>query len=247
LRPGLPVGELMNQLKKGTPLAYRVTIPEGLTLKEIAHLLAAKGLGTEEGYLSLAKDKEFLAEHITGFGEVSSVEGFLFPDTYHFAHGASEEEIFTTMIRRFYEVWEAENTENKRGKAAYEVIILASVVEKEAKDAEERPIIAGVFKNRIRRGIPLESCATVQYALGTRKSRLLYKDLQVESEYNTYLHRGLPPGPIASPGRASIRAALKPTSHSYLYFVAKPDGRHIFSSTYKKHLEAQRWLQASTR
>lgn len=247
LRPGLKVHELMSLLKKGTSLVYRVTVPEGLTLREIAHLMVSKGLGNEERYLQIAKSVDFIEENIVGFGKVDSAEGFLFPDTYEFAHGTTEEEVLATMVRRFSEIWQAENKGNKSGKTAYEAVILASVVEEEAKTAEERPIIAGVFNNRISRGIPLESCATVQYALGTRKSRLLYKDLQVDSDYNTYRYRGLPPGPIASPGRESLRAALQPKRHSYLYFVAKPDGGHIFSNTYKQHLDAQRRLRVSTR
>jgi UPF0755 protein len=119
---------------------------------------------------------------------------------------------------------------------------MASIVEREAKRAADRPKIAAVFYNRLRTGIALQSCATVQYALGKHQDRLLYADLQVASPYNTYLYRGLPPGPICSPGQASIRAALYPDSDNYLYFVAKPDGSHVFSRTYQEHLRAQRLI-----
>lgn len=243
LKPGLDIKDLINQLRKGSPLIYRITIPEGYSLREVAALLASRGLVASERFIQLAQDPLFLTQYIDGFGRVRSAEGFLFPDTYEFAHGATEEEILAVFLRRFQEVWNEELPQRTGKRGLYDVLTMASIIEREAKVAEERPVIAGVFYNRLERGIPLESCATVQYALGKHKARLYYKDLQVKSDYNTYRKRGLPPGPICSPGRDAIRAALAPARHSYLYFVAKPDGKHHFSSSYREHLNARRILR----
>lgn len=242
-RPGCTFVEIVKALKKGSPLVYRITIPEGYTTREIIDLLARKRLSNPDRLRQLLADPVFLARYLQDFGEVTSGEGFLFPDTYEFANGASEEEVLSTFFRRFKEVWREEEKNESKKREAYQVLTMASIVEKEAKAAEERPIIAGVFYNRLARRIPLESCATVQYALGKHKQRLYYKDLRINSRYNTYRFYGLPPGPICSPGRASIKAAMNPADHPYLYFVAKPDGHHVFSRTYGQHLAAQRALR----
>ena len=243
LKPGSTVGELLRQLRKGTPLSYRVTIPEGKTAREIAQILSAKKIVDSDVFLELMSDPEFLAQHLSDFGKIKTAEGFLFPDTYEFAHGVSEKEVLTILFRRFKEVWREESKEYQGKRGLYALLTMASIVEKEAKAAPERPVIAGVFYNRLSRRKPLESCATVLYALGKYKEKLYYKDLQVESEYNTYRYPGLPPGPISNPGRASIRAAIHPDEHSFLYFVAKPDGTHKFSTTYRQHLIAQQSLR----
>lgn len=243
LKPGMGIDELIQQLQKGSPLIYRITIPEGYNIREVANLLADKRLVNAERFLQVAQDPDFLSRYVNDFGTVHSAEGFLFPDTYDFAQGSTEEEILAVFLRRFKSVWNQELPKKKGDRNLYDVLTMASIVEREAKVDEERPIIAGVFYNRLKRGIPLESCATVQYALGQHKSRLLYKDLQVDSAYNTYRKRGLPPGPICSPGRDALRAALAPADHSYLYFVAKPGGDHHFSTSYREHLNAQRRIR----
>lgn len=241
LGPGMSLFQIVKELRRGIPGQIRVTIPEGLTAKEIADLFARKGLANRERFLALLKDDQFIGS-IMGEGWKANPEGYLFPDTYDFSLNATEEEILIKMMKRFNEVFTAEvgavSPLRKR-----EILIIASIVEKEAKKEDERQIIAGIFYNRLRRGYPLQSCATVQYALGKHKKRLYYKDLQVNSPYNTYLYNGLPPGPIANPGLASIRAAASPAKVDYLYFVAKPDGSHIFSSTYQQHLLAQRKVE----
>ncbi|HEY8345320.1 MAG TPA: endolytic transglycosylase MltG [Bacillota bacterium] len=250
LNPRLSFAELLYELEKGRPIIHRVTIPEGLRADEITELLARKGLIDPKVFTDLLKDQEFLASILPPELVGGSGEGFLFPDTYEFIEGMTEKEVLATLLRRFRQVWseltadrDGQIFEEGLGLSSYKSVILASIVEAEAKVESDRPIIAGVFINRIRKRYPLQSCATVQYALGERKPRLLYKDLEIDSPYNTYKNYGLPPGPICNPGRASLAAAIKPMETNYLYFVAKPDGSHIFSRSYREHLKAQRSLE----
>lgn len=237
--------QLLKELGRGRPVIHLVTIREGLRAQEITDLLAAKGIIDKTKFQKLLKDGDFLRRHLPEFAP-SSAEGFLFPDTYEFAEGMSEEEIAAAFFRQFRRIWgevSAQGLSSDR-LSLVDRIILASMVESEAKVAEEREIISSIFLNRLKRGYPLQSCATVQYALGERKSRLLYKDLEYESPYNTYKYYGLPPGPISNPGRASLEAALRPAKTDFLYFVARSDGSHIFSRSYREHLNAQRGVNA---
>ncbi len=239
--PGFSVPKLARELHRGTPQNIKLTIPEGLTIKEIGALLERKNLCSQEQFLAKTRDISFINGILGDFQIGSSLEGYLFPDTYDFALPVSAEEVISKMLQRFKEVFE-ENFGNLPQTKRREMVIIASLVEMEARRADERPVIAGVFYNRLRLGYRLESCATVQYVLGTHR-QLYYKDLKVESPYNTYLHYGLPPGPIANPGLASLKAAASPASVRYLYFVAKPDGAHIFSTNYRDHLRAQRQVE----
>ena len=243
LTAGMPFTRIFRELQHGRPIYHRVTIPEGLTQKEITALLSKKGLINEERFEALLSDRDFLFTYLEEFNPRSG-EGFLFPDTYDFADQASEEEILGVFFRRFLQVWNEIAPAHTGGNlSSLQMVTLASIIEREAE--EERPIIAAVFLNRLRLGYPLQSCATVMYALGERKTRLLYEDLRIESPYNTYVYRGLPPGPIANPGRASLMAALRPAETDFLYFVARPDGTHSFSRTYREHLRAQRELRTN--
>ncbi|MGE5530391.1 MAG: endolytic transglycosylase MltG [Patescibacteria group bacterium] len=243
LSPGMNGSRVLAVLTSGRVLSVRVTIPEGATLKEIARILDARGLAAADAFLARASDPELIQEAAPDAR--ATLEGFLFPDTYFFSNATGADGIIRTMAARFDEVVSDKLRARARamGRSIREIVIMASIIEREAKLAGDRPKIAAVFYNRLRAGIALQSCATVQYALGGHKERLLYQDLHVASPYNTYLYRGLPPGPICSPGLDSLLAALYPAPGKYLYFVARPDGTHVFSTTYREHLRAQREIR----
>ncbi len=244
LRPGTYVisrgmswGEVLDALTLGKGLIHTVTIPEGYALADMVPLLART--------LGLREDSLYAAARDTAWRRRLDVptpmlEGYLFPDTYSFGDGMTARGALDAMLRRFEQVWEPGWNDRLRELALtrHEALTLASIVEKEARVASERPVIAAVYLNRLRIGMRLQADPTVQYALGGHRARLFYKDLDVRSPYNTYLNAGLPPGPIASPGRASIVAALNPASVPYRYFVAYPDGRHVFTTTYREHQRA---------
>ncbi|WP_132014378.1 endolytic transglycosylase MltG [Hydrogenispora ethanolica] len=240
--PGMSLPEIVRQLRQGTPFQIRVTIPEGFTVREVVDLLSTKGLVDRKRFLDELKNQHLFQSILGDVPMTNGMEGYLFPDTYYFDNHSDETEIIATMLRRFKQLFMA-SFQNIPQDKRHDLVILASLVEKEARKAEERPVIAGVFQNRLQKGYPLQSCATVEYALGVHKERLSYKDIAVQSPFNTYLHRGLPPGPIANPGLASLKAAADPATVSYLYFVAKPDGTHVFSNTFEQHLQAQKMLE----
>jgi UPF0755 protein len=217
-----------------------ITIPEGFTLAETAARIEEEQLGSVDEFVREALQPE--AFDVAFPLPADSLEGYLFPDTYRVDAGQTERDVIVQMLHRFEEVvWDEIFGGRKRDGELdlKQTLVLASMVEEEAKRDEERSTIAGVYMNRLRRGQLLECDATVQYALGAdRKTRLTYDDLEVDSDYNTYLHPGLPPGPICSPGEASIRAAASPADVPYLYYVAKPDGSHVFSRTLREHQAA---------
>lgn len=237
---------LIHKLSAGSKAEIIVTVPEGLTLDETTDLLETKGLVAKHDFISLCADKNF----IKGLGlNVLTLEGYLFPDSYFFSEAESDSKIVKTFVKNF------QNHIMKFGvvdpDTIHKILIIASLVEKEAKYDDERPLIASVFLNRLKTHRPLESCATVIYAfkisgenLKGRFSRLTEKDLQIASPYNTYLHVGLPPGPICSPGENSIKAVISPAGVDYLYFVSIGNGRHYFSKTYKEHLTAKERYRA---
>ncbi len=236
LSPRWTTLEILQHLASGEVVLHRVTIPEGLTRWQIASLLAARGLTDKQSFLAATANATLLKRlRIPG----ATAEGYLFPETYTLAKGLPPATIVTRMVKQFWRVWSSLVPRARQlGVSVKQVVILASIVEKEAKVAEERPLIAGVFWNRLKRGMPLQADPTVRYALRKFQGPLTRKDLQVDSPYNTYLHPGLPPGPICNPGRASLQAVLYPAKTDYLYFVAKGDGTHYFSRTLKEHLRA---------
>lgn len=244
LSPASGVVEIVTTISRGDVLLHAVTIPEGFTAEEIAQTLAARGLGDRGQLLELVRagashyDYEFLRA-----ARIASLEGYLFPDTYRLPRHWREREIVRQFLDRFAEVvvprWQARGA----GRTLHEIVTMASLVEREAQVAAERPLIAGVLYNRLRRGLRLEVDATVLYALGRHKNVVTFDDLTVDSPYNTYRYPGLPPGPIANPGLPAIEAALNPASTDYLYYVAKPDGSHAFSRTFEEHLAAIRRYQ----
>ncbi|MGE5508011.1 MAG: endolytic transglycosylase MltG [Chitinophagales bacterium] len=236
--------DILRILASGHTVTRQVTIPEGFSAKEIAARLSAAGLGSPESIIALIKDpgKVFAGRPPAALAGVPSLEGYLYPDTYEVGRGETAQGLLARMVQRFLEVALPLYFGSPQS-ARYtlpQVVTVASLVEAEAKAPAERETIAGVFYNRLREGIALQSCATVEYALGRHKTALTLADLAVDSPYNTYLHPGLPPGPINSPGRASLAAAARPSATPYLYFVARGDGTHQFSRTFSEHLAAQR-------
>lgn len=235
--PQMSVPQIVAKLVHGDVIRYSFTIPEGYTIQQIADLLAANGFFEKDKFLAATREKyefDFLAEVPAGDKQL---EGFLFPATYQIDKGTDERETVRLMLKRFGQVAtpEMRAKAKDRGLTILEWITMASLIEKEAQVDEERPIIAGVLFNRLRLGMPLQVDATVLYALGGHKEKVYYKDLEVNSPYNTYKHTGLPPGPIASPGEESLKAVLYPASHNYFYYVARNDGTHDFTATLTEH------------
>jgi UPF0755 protein len=238
------VEEIALALTKGGSVAtVRFTIPEGLNLEQIAQRIEAAGLVTADEFLETAAKHEFEYDFLKDIPEgPKRLEGFLFPDTYEVRAGATSKDIIAMMLRRFEQIYNDEYRQRQQelGLSTLELVTMASIVEREAKLDEERKIIAGVFYNRLQQNWLLQSCATVQYLLDEPREVLLNKDLEIESPYNTYKYPGLPPGPIASPGKASLEAALYPADVDYLFFKVDPNGNgsHIFSRTLAEHNKA---------
>lgn len=236
----MTVREMIGKLVRGETAYKQFTIPEGFTVDQIAALLESRKLAPADKFKAYAAGYTPY-DYISPATNVKyKAEGFLFPDTYRVAAGSSPEQIAKAMSAQF----DRQFTPAMRQRAAdlglsvRQVVILASLVEKEAQVAKERPVIAAVFLSRLKQEMPLQSCATIQYILGYPKAELTVQDTEIPSPYNTYQNMGLPPGPIANPGLASIQAVLYPASTDYLYFVANKDGSHIFSRTYDEHLAA---------
>jgi peptidoglycan lytic transglycosylase G len=234
-------GSTLDALTQGQGLVHTVTVPEGWEVAEIEPALT-RSLGVPSDSVAAAvRDRALLGEVGAPDG-TETLEGYLFPDTYTFPDGTTARAAIGTMVREFEHAWRPEWTGHldSLGLTRHEVVTLASIVEKEARVDSERPMIAAVYLNRLRRRMPLQADPTVQYALGHHVERVHYKDLDIESPYNTYRHPGLPPGPIASPGAASLAASVAPADVPYLYFVARPDGHHEFTETFEAHKEAKR-------
>ena len=229
-------------LLEGRTLQIALTVPEGYNIYEIARLLQRSGIMEAEEFLKAARDQALLKElGIRG----ESAEGFLFPDTYFLPYGVRPEELVRIMVKRFWRLWKEAGLDErarKLGLSVEEAVTLASLVEEEAMKAEERPLIAGVFWNRLRRGMPLQSDPTVLYGrlleTGRLKRRLRWRDLRHPTPYNTYVKKGLPKGPISNPGLQSLKAALYPAETEFLYFVSKNDGTHKFSKDLREHEKA---------
>ena len=216
---------ILLKIHDGAGKYIKVTIPEGFTVKQIAETLSKNNICDGENFIKSANEQ--------------NMEGFLFPNTYFLLPQMPEREIIKIMNDEYKKFWTKERTERLRqtGKTEREIIIIASIVEKESIADSERAIIAGVFLNRLSKGMRLESCSTVLYAMGINKERLSFEDLKFESPYNTYKYKGLPPGPICNPGAESIEAVLYPQATNSLYFVSKGNGTHYFSSTFEQHIK----------
>ncbi|MBN2418587.1 MAG: endolytic transglycosylase MltG [Deltaproteobacteria bacterium] len=236
LNPAMTPGRIMDIMTRGKVISHTVTIPEGFSIEQIADVLADSGIIEREKFLVYAMGQG--VEHIYSVNG-PGLEGYLYPDTYQFARGVSASAIIDTMINRFRDVTvQYEQKIAESGMTLHEVVTLASIVEKETGRASERPLIASVFLNRIKKRMRLESDPTVIYGIRDFSGNLKKRDLSTHTPYNTYVIRGLPPGPIANPGIDSIKAVLYPAKTNYLYFVSKNDGSHHFSSTLKEHNRA---------
>ena len=238
---------IMKQLEKGGTLktSTKLTIPEGFELKQIADRLAKAGLVEKKDFLALTSDVSYFKDDydfLKGVPDGHTLEGYLYPSTYEIFTDATDEDIVRKMLDGFKEVYttEIEQKGKSLNMTTDQVIILASIIEREAVVEKERNTMSAVFHNRLKISMPLQSCATVQYALGERKQVLSNKDVQIKSDYNTYVNAGLPPAPISSPGIHSITAAVSPEDVDYLFFVRTgDDGSHTFSKSYNEHLKAK--------
>lgn len=248
-REGQPIGRVIERIRSGATAELQVTIPEGRRVEEAARLLETAGVASATDFLAAASSLDYPYDFVAELGDAANLQGFLFPDTYGFSHLADAEDIVDLMLATFER---KVLTDEVRGLLAesdmtlYEVVTLASIVEREAQVPDERPVIASVFLNRLDQGIPLQADPTVQYAVaeadaqsvldfGYWKRDLTVDDLAIESPYNTYVVDGLPPGPIANPGFDAILAVLAPADTDFLYFVARPDGSHAFAETLEEH------------
>ena len=237
---------IAQSLLKAPIQTQSATVPEGLNRHQIAGQLQAAGVADSARFIAATEDPSLI--HQLGVA-ASTLEGYLFPETYFFDLNADERAIAALMVNQFHRVF-ADSLRQQlkaRGLSLHQAVTLASIVEREAVAVEEQPIISGVFQRRLKLNRRLESCATINYALGTTKKRLTYADLEVDSPFNTYRHHGLPPGPISNPGRTALLAVLYPAKTEYLYFVARGDGTHIFSRTNKEHERAKRRIKRAQR
>jgi UPF0755 protein len=236
--------EVVAKIARGDAYARRLTIPEGLTLQEMAAVVESSGFGAASAFLEAARDESPIRSLDS---RAQDLEGYLFPDTYALPRRATAGDLVPLMVDRFLEVYD----ESMRSAAqaqkltTREVVTLASLVEKETAKAEERPLVAAVYRNRLRIGMGMQADPTVVYALrlaGRYDGNIRREDLNINSPYNTYRYRGLPPGPIASPGEASLEAAIAPADVPYLYFVSRNDGSHVFAETLAEHnRNVQEW------
>jgi len=220
-------------LLKGIIKQYSIVIPEGFTVKQIFMLLSANGIGKMKRFIELGNDNNFLKEAKL---ESNGLEGYLFPDTYIFHKNMKEEEIILKMVQNFNEKTKNLTAETSRLNMNFkDIVILASIIQKETFLNEEMPLVSAVFHNRINKKIPLQADPTVIYSIPDFTGNILKRDMKIKSPYNTYIYRGLPPGPISNPGFNAINAAMHPADASYLYFVSRNDGTHEFSKTLKEH------------
>lgn len=237
LATSLSPSEILDKLLHGDIKYYSLTVYEDSSLKNVAAILKEKKLIDEELFFRLAMDQQFLSSlNIRGL----SIEGYLFPDTYYLNRAMTTKQIMQMMVNRFWSKITPEMLRQaaKKGLTPHQLTTFASLVGKETGSAAEKPIIAGVFYNRLKKGMPLQSDPTAVYDLRNFQGKILRSHLKRESPYNTYVIRGLPPGPIANPGLDSFKAVLHPAAVNYLYFMARGDGSHYFSSTFQEHRNA---------
>jgi UPF0755 protein len=246
LSPGLTPLEILAVMEKGLVRLHRLTVPEGLTLVQIAELIDRTGLASSPDVLARATDP---AQARALGVAAETLEGYLYPETYFFPKTVTAEGILAAMVSRFRTVFTAdwERRAAEIGLTPHQVVTLASIVERETGEPSERPLIASVFHNRLQRGMRLETDPTVIYGLKHFDGNLTRRHLETATPYNTYLIKGLPPGPIASPGKDALHAALYPARSDYLFFVSRNNGTHQFSSNLADHNRAVQHYQAADR
>lgn len=247
LQRNMSLSDILDAFEKGQVTLVSWTVPEGLTVAAIAKLWEATGFGTATAFEEATEADGLLERY--GIPEDKTVEGYLFPNTYKFAKGTTVEKVVEMMLGEFEKRWSETFDVEVRdlGRTRHEIVTLASIIEKEAQSASERPRISSVFHNRLKRNWRLQADPTVLYALGNPERLLTRADLSVDSPYNTYKSKGLPPGPIANPGIDSIMAALRPEKTDYLYFVAIGKGKHHFSKTLSEHNRMVRKMRRASR
>lgn len=227
---------VLDLLISGKPYLHKIPIPEGSSMNQIGDILDNKKIVSKEEFLQSAHDPEVLKSN--GI-EANSAEGYLFPETYYFAKRSSARDIVDKMLKTFQEnydpLWDIEG--KKYNFSRHQIVTLASIIEKETGVPSERPLISAVMHNRLKVGMKLQSDPTVIYGIPNFSGNITKKDLLTPTPYNSYTNYGLPPGPIASPGKESLRAALFPANVNYIFFVSRNDGSHIFTGTYKEHLK----------
>lgn len=243
---GMTMKEVMDKIVRGDVKRYSFTVIEGWNLRDIDKMLRSKPFVTPaiaDEFMRLVYDPNYITT--LGFPGISSLEGYLFPDTYLIARPKGARDIIDPMIKRYRAIFTdaLRQRAQEMGMTEHQVITLASIIEKETGRADERPIISSVFHNRLKKGIQLATDPTVIYGIENFDGNLRRSDLTRPGPYNTYLNPGLPPGPIASPGAESIRAALYPAQTNYLYFVSRNDGSHYFSQTMAQHARAVQHYQ----
>ena len=242
LKGGQRPGDVIKALAFAEPVQHPVTVIEGLSAEEIAELFEKKGWCDAEKFISLIADRQFI--DLLGLKDLSSLEGYLYPDTYLLTtEMKGSEKIITMMVQRFSQVWTELTSEIDHEISREKMVILASIVEKETAAASERSLIAGVFTNRLARGMRLQSDPTVVYGIENFSGKITKKQLRNPTPYNTYTLPGLPVGPICNPGKEALRAAIHPAETKYLYFVSKNDGTHQFSVSLSEHNRAVRKYQ----
>jgi UPF0755 protein len=244
---GQSIDQFLSKMSKGEIYkdTITVTIPEGFTVEQIATRLAEKGLVKKDVFLREVNTGKFPQEIVKSIPADKRIkyrlEGYLFPDTYELKKGSTEHAIIERMLERFEEVWNPawEDKLKQHKLTKHQAITLASIVEREVRAEEERKKVAGVYFNRLAKQMPLQADATVQYLFKKQKDRVMYDDLKINNPYNTYKIKGLPPGPIASPGEAALDAVVNAEKHNYLFYVTKKDGtgQHYFAATYQDHLK----------
>jgi len=237
LHRGQTPQELLKELATAKPVQHAITIREGLTISQTAEMFAAGGWCDPEEFIRLAEEPSFLKS--LGLGSYANLEGYLYPDTYYLTRkGQTTADLLRMQVKHFFAVWDEIKTAAPLELSSYEVLILASMVERETAKAEERPLIAGVFFNRLKKGMRMQSDPTVMYGIENFSGKLSRRDLRTPSPYNTYTLKRLPVGPISNPGRAALYAVLHPEESEFYYFVSQNNGGHKFSKNLRDHNRA---------